>query len=117
MGRVFWITGLSGAGKTTIGYLLYTKLKIQKNSIVFLDGDELRKIFGNDLGYSKEDRLKSATRNSRLCKLLSDQGIDVICCTISMFDTIREWNRQNIKNYFEIYLDVSLETLKNRKKI
>ena len=117
MGRVFWITGLSGAGKTTIGYLLYTKLKIQKNSIVFLDGDELRKIFGNDLGYSKEDRLKSAIRNSRLCKLLSDQGIDVICCTISMFDTIREWNRQNIKNYFEIYLDVSLETLKNRKKI
>ena len=117
MGRVFWITGLSGAGKTTIGYLLYTKLKIQKNSIVFLDGDELRKIFGNDLGYSKEDRLKSAIRNSRLCKLLSDQGIDVICCTISMFDTIREWNRQNIKNYFEIYLDVSLETLKDRKNI
>ena len=117
MGRVFWITGLSGAGKTTIGYLLYTKLKIQKNSIVFLDGDELRKIFGNDLGYSKEDRLKSAIRNSRLCKLLSDQGINVICCTISMFDAIREWNRENIKNYFEIYLDVSLETLKNRKKI
>ena len=117
MGRVFWITGLSGAGKTTIGYLLYTKLKAQKNPIVFLDGDELRKVFGNDLGYSKEDRLKSAFRNSRLCKLLSDQEIDVICCTISMFDTIREWNRQNIKNYFEIYLDVSLETLKNRKKI
>ena len=117
MGRVFWITGLSGAGKTTIGYLLYTKLKIQKNSIVFLDGDELRKIFGNDLGYSKEDRLKSAFRNSRLCKLLSDQEIDVICCTISMFDAIREWNRENIKNYFEIYLDVSLETLKDRKNI
>ena len=117
MGRVFWITGLSGAGKTTIGYLLYTKLKAQKNPIVFLDGDELRKVFGNDLGYSKEDRLKSAFRNSRLCKLLSDQGIDVICCTISMFDAIREWNRENIKNYFEIYLDVSLETLKDRKNI
>lgn len=67
------------------------------------------------MGYSKEDRLKSAIRNSRLCKLLSDQGIDVICCTISMFDAIREWNRENIKNYFEIYLDVSLETLKDRK--
>ena len=117
MGRVFWITGLSGAGKTTIGYLLYTKLKLRKNPIVFLDGDELRKIFGNDLGYSKEDRLKSAIRNSRLCKLLSDQGIDVICCTISMFDVIREWNRENIKNYFEIYLDVSVETLKDRKNI
>ncbi|MHB9335899.1 adenylyl-sulfate kinase [Fusobacterium polymorphum] len=117
MGRVFWITGLSGAGKTTIGYLLYTKLKAQKNPIVFLDGDELRKVFGNDLGYSKEDRLKSAFRNSRLCKLLSDQEIDVICCTISMFDAIREWNRENIKNYFEIYLDVSLETLKDRKNI
>lgn len=117
MGRVFWITGLSGAGKTTIGYLLYTKLKLRKNPIVFLDGDELRKIFGNDLGYSKEDRLKSAFRNSRLCKLLSDQEIDVICCTISMFDAIREWNRENIKNYFEIYLDVSLETLKDRKNI
>ena len=96
---------------------MYTKLKPSKNPIVFLDGDELRKIFGNDLGYSKEDRLKSAIRNSRLCKLLSDQGIDVICCTISMFDSIREWNRENIKNYFEIYLDVSLETLKDRKNI
>ena len=117
MGRVFWITVLSGAGKTTIGYLLYTKLKAQKNPIVFLDGDELRKVFGNDLGYSKEDRLKSAFRNSRLCKLLYDQEIDVICCTISMFDAIREWNRENIKNYFEIYLDVSLETLKDRKNI
>ena len=92
-------------------------MKPSKNPIVILDGDELIKIFGNDLGYSKEDRLKSAIRNSRLCKLLSDQGIDVICCTISMFDSIREWNRENIKNYFEIYLDVSLETLKDRKNI
>lgn len=108
-GQVYWVTGLSGAGKTTIGKLLYEH--IYKSNMVFLDGDILREVFGNDLGHSLEDRKKSGMRNARLCKLLSEQGIDVICCTISMFDDIRSWNRDNIENYLEIYIKVSMETL------
>lgn len=114
MSRVYWLTGLSGAGKTTIGTLLYQKLREEQDNVVFLDGDQLRQVFGDDLGYTPDQRLKSAMRNARLCKLLSDQGLDVVCCTISMFDSVRDWNRAHIPGYVEVYLRVSLETLYQR---
>lgn len=114
MGTVYWITGLSGAGKTTIGKLFYNKMKEKYSNTVFLDGDALRKVFGDDLGYSKEERRRCAMRYSRLCAMLQEQGMNVVCCTISMFDSVREWNRQNICNYKEIYVKVSMETLQRR---
>lgn len=114
MGMVYWITGLSGAGKTTIGKLLYEKIKDEHPNTVFLDGDMLRKVFGDDLGYSKEDRRKCAMRYARLCVMLQEQGMNVICCTISMFDSVRDWNRRNIQNYKEIYVKVSMDTLRRR---
>ena len=113
-GKVYWMTGLSGAGKTTIGTLLFKRLKEKKDNVVMLDGDTLREVFGNDLGHTLEDRHKSAMRNARLCKLLSDQGIDVICCTISMFHDVRAWNRDNIQDYLEIYIKVPMEVLQMR---
>ena len=115
-GRLYWVTGLSGAGKTTIGQLLYQNLKEKYPNTVIFDGDALRQAFGNDLGYSKEDRFQCAMRYSRLCKLLVEQGIHVVCCTISMFDEIREWNRSNIDNYSEIYIEVPLSVLEERNQ-
>jgi cytidine diphosphoramidate kinase len=111
---VYWITGLSGSGKTTIGRELFYELKKKNSNIVFLDGDALREVFGNDLGYTIEDRRKCARRYSLLCKMLSEQGLIVICCTVSMFDEVREWNRRNIKQYFEIYIKVPLSILEKR---
>ena len=92
MSSVYWITGLSGAGKTTIGKLFYEKLKEQHSNTVFFDGDTLRRVFGDDLGYTEEERRKCAMRYSRLCAMLQEQDINVVCCTISMFDEIRDWN-------------------------
>lgn len=114
MSKVYWLTGLSGAGKTTIGRLLYQHIQRQKSNVVFLDGDILRQVFGDDLGYSPDDRLKSAMRNARLCKMLVEQGLDVVCCTISMFDSVRYWNRENLPGYVEIYIKASMETLQKR---
>ncbi len=114
MGTVYWITGLSGAGKTTIGKLLYQKMREMYPNTVFLDGDILRKVFGDDLGYTKEERRKCAMRYARICAMLQEQGLNVICCTISMFDSVRDWNRKNIRNYKEIYIKVTMDTLRER---
>lgn len=116
MNRVYWLTGLSGAGKTTIGRLWCEKLKAAGQTVVFLDGDELRQVFGNDLGFTEADRRKSAMRNAQLCALLSRQGITVVCCTISMFDSVRAWNRENIPGYIEVYIKVSMDTLRRRNQ-
>lgn len=116
MSCVYWITGFSGAGKTTIGKIFYEKLKSVHPETVFLDGDIMREVFGNDLGYTEDDRRRCAMRYSRLCQLLEKQDINVVCCTISMFDSIRDWNRKNISNYKEIYVKVSDNVLNKRNQ-
>ena len=112
--RVYWLTGLSGAGKTTIGRLWYQELKESGAPVVFLDGDELRAVFGGGFGFTPEARRKLAMSYGRLCALLSSQGFTVVCCTISMFDSVRAWNRANIPGYFEVYIQASMETLRRR---
>lgn len=112
--KVYWLTGLSGAGKTTIGRLWYGKLKSFGETVIFLDGDELRQVFGGRLGYTSEDRRKLAMNYARLCASLSRQGMTVVCCTISMFDSVRAWNRDNIPGYVEVYIKASMETLRRR---
>lgn len=115
-GTVYFFTGLSGAGKTTIGGLFYRRLKERKPNVVWLDGDQYRPVFTEDIGYSNEDRLRGAQRVFRLCRMLADQGIDVVCCSISMFSEVRDWNRENIENYKEIYIKVKKETLLRRNQ-
>ena len=115
-GRVYWITGLSGAGKTTIGMALYRRLKETKSNVVILDGDKLREAYGDAFGYSEEERRKAAFCNAKLSHMLAEQGIDVICCTIGMYDSVRAWSRANNKKYTEVYLKVSMETLMKRDK-
>lgn len=110
-GTAYFFTGLSGAGKTTIGGLFYQRLKQTKPNAVYLDGDEIRIAFGEDVGYTTEERCRWAGRIFRVCKLLTDQGIDVVVCSIAMISAQRHWNRANIENYKEIYIKVSKETL------
>lgn len=113
-GTVYWITGLSGAGKTTIGTLLYENIRRDKPNVFRLDGDVGRWAYNDKVGYSREERLDGAYRNARVCKMIADQGIDVVCCTISMYDEVRTWNREHMENYKEIYLEVPLEVLIKR---
>lgn len=116
MGEVYWITGLSGAGKTTIGKIVYEELRKKYSNTVFLDGDMLREVFGGVFGYGEEDRRQCAMCYARLCEMLEKQDINVVCCTISMFHSVREWNRKHIHNYREIYVKVSWETLRERNQ-
>jgi adenylylsulfate kinase-like enzyme len=113
-GRVFWITGLSGAGKTTVGQELWSQLRAAGHPVIFLDGDALRAAIAEDLGHSADNRRLSAMRNARLCRLLAEQGADVVCATISLFHDVQRWNRENIPGYHEVFLRVPIEELRRR---
>jgi adenylylsulfate kinase-like enzyme len=113
-GQVYWLTGLSGAGKTTLGTLLFQHLRETKPNVVYLDGDTLRQVFGNTQGYTIEERKMLAMRYARLCKIISEQGIDVICATISLFYEVHDWNRTHIPEYIEIYIKVPMDVLIKR---
>jgi cytidine diphosphoramidate kinase len=113
-GAVYWVTGLSGAGKTTIGKELYNRLKEKDEAVVFLDGDILRAIFKDETDFSTDGRNRLSMIYARLCRELSDQGQTVICATISNYQECRNWNKDNISHYHEIYIRVPLEILQQR---
>lgn len=118
MTAVVWITGLSGAGKTTVASELVNMLRSNGRDVVSLDGDELRVVLGLErhqtLSYRREDRLSIAMRYSRLCQMLAIQNITIVIATISLFKEVHEWNRKNIPGYFEVFLNVPVEELKRR---
>ena len=114
MSMLIWITGLSGSGKTTIGKEVYSKLKEKHSNTVFLDGDSFREILGNDLSYTPKDRLENAKRIHRMCKFLILQDINVVCATMSLYKEVHELNRKGIKNYFEVFIECSIDELIRR---
>jgi len=111
---VVWIIGLSGAGKTTLAKEVVAKAYNSNNNLLLIDGDMIRNVFGNDLGHTLEDRRKNADRICRLCKFIDDQGINVVCAILSLFPGSRLWNRENIKNYYEVYIETPIDQLQKR---
>ena len=115
-GKVIWITGLPGSGKTTLARALYKKLRKKSPGVILIDGDMIRAVCSNDLSYSRKDRLKSAYRISKLCKIFSDQELCVVCSTVSLFHEIHEWNRKNIKSYYQIFIDLEMDIIIKRNQ-
>ena len=117
-GQVIWITGLSGAGKSTLAYEVVDRLRLAGNSVVVLDGDELRHVFGatapNAQNHDRDSRMSLAMQYAQLCKLIADQGLTVVIATISLFREVHSWNRANLPCYFEVYLKVPFEELRRR---
>ena len=112
--HVYWLTGLSDSGKSTMCKKLVEYLRNRGKSVILLDGDEIRAVVGAVKAYTRDERMALALRYSRLCKLLSDQGFDVAIATISLFEEVHSWNRENLPGYCEIFLDVPLEELRRR---
>ena len=111
---IIWITGLSGSGKTTLGNALWKLLKPHVPELVLLDGDAIRAAFGHDLGYREEDRTIQIKRLQNIAKLLTEQGLIVIVTALYAHPELLRWNRQHLCNYFEVYLEVSLDTVYRR---
>jgi len=109
--KCYWITGLSATGKTTLSKLLVDSFRASGKVVVHLDGDELRQVL-SDEAYTREERIALGMRYSKLCRLLINQGIDVVISVIGLFKELHRWNKENIPNYIEIFIDTPLEELK-----
>lgn len=110
LGHIIWLTGLSGAGKSTIAEKLIALFKAQNITPVVLDGDMIRAAIQDPhWKFDEASRLRGSYIYARLASLFASQGHLVIVPTISMFEEVRQWSRQHNKGYFEVYLETSQE--------
>jgi len=113
-GVTVWFTGLSGAGKTALAIRLEQELRRRGLKVERLDGDIVRQGLTRDLGFSKEDRDKNIERVTFVAKLLTRNGVAVLCSFISPYRAVRANSRQEIGNFVEVYCYASMETLIER---
>ncbi|MBN1312240.1 MAG: adenylyl-sulfate kinase [Anaerolineae bacterium] len=109
-GFTLWMTGLSGAGKTTIARIIEDELKARGLRIERLDGDVVRQSLTRDLGFTKEDRDKNIERVTFVAKLLSRNDVGVIACFISPYQSVRDMVRAETTNFIEVFVDAPLDT-------
>ena len=111
-----WLTGLSGAGKTTVANQLDSRLYAGGLRTFVLDGDNVRHGLCQDLGFSHADRIENMRRVTEVARLMVDAGLIVIVAFISPFRAERDYARSRFKNgeFFEIYLDTPIGECERR---
>ncbi len=113
-GFTLWFTGLSGSGKTTLAQLLSEEFHKRKMKHEYLDGDIVRTNLSKGLGFSREDRDTNIKRIGFVCNLLTRNDIVAIAAAISPYQEIRDYNRDLIKRYVEVYVQCPLEICEQR---
>lgn len=111
-GFVLWLTGLSGSGKTTYANRLHSLLGGRRLEVV--DGDNFRETFSKDLGYEYKDRVLNVKRIARFARMLADRGTNVIVANIAPFYEARDFIRQTIGPYVQVYLKADIGVLEKR---
>ncbi len=115
-GKVIWLTGLSGSGKSTVADALESRLYAQGIHSYLLDGDNIRAGLNKDLGFTKADRVENIRRIAEVAKLMADAGLVVVTAFISPFRSERDMARSLFDpgDFAEVYLDVSLDVAEAR---
>lgn len=113
-GFTIWFTGLSGAGKSTLAEALAQHFQEQGRNVEILDGDDVRTHLSKGLGFSREDRDTNIKRIAYVCSLLTRNGVICISAAIAPYREAREWARQKIGNFVEVYVKCPLEVCRER---
>ena len=113
---VLWLTGLSGAGKSTIANLVEKRLARMNRHTFLLDGDNVRQGLNRDLGFTDADRVENIRRVGEVAKLMTDAGIIIITAFISPFRAERRMVRQMMRpgEFCEVFIDTPLATAEAR---
>lgn len=114
--KVFWMTGLSGSGKSTIGTAVEKELYAKGYLTQLLDGDNVRTGINNNLGFSTADRMENIRRIAEISKLFLSCGVITINTFVSPTNEIRELAKTIIgsKDFIEIYVNCPLEICEER---
>lgn len=113
-GFTLWFTGLSGAGKTTIGNMILERLQEAGAKVEILDGDVVRTNLSVGLGFSKEDRDTNVRRIGFVSELLARNGVICIVAAISPYKAIRDEIREKHDNFVEVFASCELDALIER---
>ncbi len=113
-GFTLWFTGMSGAGKTTLATAVEEILRDRGLKVELLDGDVVRTNLSKGLGFSKEDRDTNIKRIGFVCKLLTRNGVVAIGSAISPYREVRDFLRQDIGRFVEVYCKCPMEVLIER---
>jgi len=114
MSAVIWLTGLSGAGKSTIADALVPQLKDLGKRVEVLDGDVVRTHLSKGLGFSREDRDTNIARIAFVAHLLARNGVFVIVAAISPYRETRDAARKTIGDFIEVHVAAPLQTCIDR---
>lgn len=109
-GCTLWFTGLSGSGKTTVSKIVEAELRKRGCKVEALDGDVVRTNLSKGLGFSKEDRDTNIKRIAFVCELLTRNDVIAIAAAISPYREIRDYARERIGDFVEIFVNCPLET-------
>src|SRR5207247_8130137 len=113
-GFTIWFTGLSGAGKSTLSEAIEERLKARERNVEILDGDIVRTHLSKGLGFSREDRATNIKRIAFVCSLLTRNGVICISAAIAPYRQARQWARQEIGNFVEVYVKCPIEVCRQR---
>lgn len=113
-GFTIWFTGLSGAGKSTLAEALEQHFKQHERNVEILDGDVVRTHLSKGLGFSREDRDTNIKRIAFVSGLLTRNGVVCIAAAISPYREAREWARETIGNFVEVYVKCPIEVCEQR---